>query len=76
MTAPPVVSQHHRAEPTCVAAGHAADTRYINCVPLVPLQAAAGVFSDPQSVLDESEWDWDWVEVDTRHTLRSGMFVA
>ena len=51
-----------------------ANTRYVNCVPLVPLQAAAGVFSDPQSVLDESEWDW--VEVDTRHTLRSGMFVA
>ena len=32
------------------------------------------MFSDPQSVLDESEWDW--VEVDTRHTLRSGVFVA
>lgn len=51
-----------------------ADTRYVNCVPLVPLQAAAGAFGDPQSVLDESEWEW--VEVDTQRSLRPGMFVA
>ena len=50
------------------------DTRYVNCVPLVPLKAAAGAFGDPQSVLDESEWDW--VEVDAQRSLRPGMFVA
>ncbi len=51
-----------------------ADTRYVNCVPLVPLKAAAGAFGDPQSALDDSEWEW--VEIDNRHPLRSGMFVA
>lgn len=51
-----------------------AETRYVNCVPLVPLSAAAGAFGDPQAVLDESEWEW--LEVDTRRPLRSGMFVA
>ena len=51
-----------------------ADTRYINCLPLVPLKAAAGAFGGPQSVPDESEWDW--VEVDAQRSLRPGMFVA
>ena len=48
--------------------------RYVNSVPIVPLQAAAGAFGDPQAVPDES--DWDWVEVDTARSLRPGMFVA
>ena len=49
-------------------------TRYVSCVPLVPLAAAAGAFGDPHSVPDESEWQW--VEVDTSRTLREGMFIA
>jgi type I restriction enzyme R subunit len=48
-------------------------TRYSTCVPMVPLKAAAGAFSDPQSV-DESQFDW--IEVDSRRHLRKGMFVA
>ncbi len=51
-----------------------AETRYVNCVPLVPLTAAAGAFGDPQTVLDDSQWEW--VEVPTQRPLRSGMFVA
>ena len=43
-------------------------------MPLVPLQAAAGAFGEPQAVLDDSEWEW--VEVDTARSLRPGMFVA
>ena len=48
--------------------------RYVNCVPLVPLQAAAGTFSDPHAIPDES--DWEWVELDTARSLQPGMFVA
>jgi len=47
--------------------------RYVRCVPLVPLKAAAGAFGDPQTIEDD---DWDWVEVETSHRLRPGMFVA
>ncbi len=46
---------------------------YVTCVPLVPLKAAAGGFSDPQYIEDE---EFDWVAVDSRHRLRKGMFVA
>jgi type I restriction enzyme R subunit len=46
---------------------------YVTCVPLVPLKAAAGAFSDPRHVEDD---DWDWVTVNTKHRLRPGMFVA
>jgi SOS-response transcriptional repressor LexA len=49
------------------------EERYVNCVPLVPLKAAAGAFGEPQSF---QEGDWDWVAVETHHCLRSGMFVA
>ena len=52
----------------------AAAARYIDCVPFVPLQAAAGAFGDPHAVPDES--DWEWVEFETTRSLRSGMFVA
>lgn len=47
--------------------------RYTNCVPLVPLKAAAGAFGDPQQV-DEAEFEW--VLVNSRHHLHQGMFVA
>lgn len=50
------------------------DSRYVDCLPLVPLEAAAGAFGDPHTLPDESEWDW--VEVDTARSLRRGMFVA
>ena len=50
-----------------------AEQRYIKCVPLVQLKAAAGAFSEPQNVKDG---DWDWVEIDSHHRLRPGMFVA
>ena len=48
--------------------------RYRTCVPLVPLEAAAGGFSDPHDSL--SEWDREWVALNTRRTIREGMFVA
>lgn len=50
-----------------------AEDRYVTCVPLVPLKVAAGAFSDPQHVKDEN---WEWVEVEPKHRLRPGMFVA
>lgn len=49
------------------------EERYVNCVPLVPLKAAAGAFSDPQHVGDDG---FEWLAVETRHRLRRGMFVA
>ena len=49
------------------------EDRYVTCVPLVPLKAAAGAFSGPQHVEDDN---WEWVEIDTKHRLCSGMFVA
>ena len=48
---------------------------YVNCVPLVPLKAAAGYFGDPASGIDPDS-EWGWVEVDTHRKLRPGMFVA
>ena len=51
-----------------------AAARYVNCVPLVPLQAAAGAFGDPHAIPDES--DWEWVELASARSLRPGMFVA
>jgi type I restriction enzyme R subunit len=47
--------------------------RYVKSVPLVPLKAAAGSFSDPQHFADD---DFEWVEVDSKRRLRPGMFVA
>jgi type I restriction enzyme R subunit len=49
------------------------EDRYVTCVPLVPLKAAAGAFSDPQHVEDDN---WEWVEIDSKRRLRPGMFVA
>ena len=47
--------------------------RYVTCVPLIPLQAAAGGFGNPQHI---DEGKYQWVEVDTQRRLRKGMFVA
>ena len=47
--------------------------RYVTCVPLVPLKAAAGAFSDPQQIDDD---DFAWAAVETGHRLRRGMFVT
>ncbi|MBI3490821.1 MAG: LexA family transcriptional regulator [Acidobacteria bacterium] len=47
--------------------------RYVTCVPLVSLKAAAGAFSDPQHVEDDK---WEWVEITSKRRLRPGMFVA
>ncbi|MCK4601444.1 MAG: hypothetical protein KAU28_03190 [Phycisphaerae bacterium] len=49
------------------------EERYVTCVPLVPLKAAAGAFSNPQHVEDHG---WEWVVLDTQRRLRPGMFVA
>jgi phage repressor protein C with HTH and peptisase S24 domain len=45
----------------------------VTCVPLVPLKAAAGAFSDPQHVEDDN---WEWITVASKRRLRPGMFVA
>jgi len=53
------------------------ESKYVSCVPLVPLKAAAGVFGEAQQVQDlDSNWDGDWVDLDAGHRLRSGAFVA
>ena len=49
------------------------EERYLTCVPLVPLKAAAGAFSDSQHIDDD---DFAWAAVETRRRLRRGMFVA
>lgn len=49
--------------------------RYVTCLPLIPLKAAAGAFGDPQRVPEDSEWE-NWVAVDTGRKLHRGMFVA
>ena len=51
----------------------APEDHYVTCVPLVPLEAAGGGFSDPQHIEDD---DFEWVAVESRHRLRKGMFVA
>jgi ATP-dependent helicase YprA (DUF1998 family)/SOS-response transcriptional repressor LexA len=47
--------------------------RYVSCVPLVPLHAAAGYFGEAQPFDADAV---EWVEIDTHHTLREGMFVT
>ena len=49
------------------------EERYLHCVPLVPLEAAAGAFGAPQQIEED---DFAWVVVETKHRLRRGMFVA
>ncbi len=50
-----------------------AEERYVTCIPLVPLKAAAGAFGDLQHVEDDG---FEWVAIKSRHRLRRGMFVA
>ncbi len=47
--------------------------RYVTCVPIFELAAAAGAFGEAQHVNEDS---FEWVAVDTRRRLRRGMFVA
>lgn len=61
------------AQPKLRLVEGSAKDRYVKCVPLVPLKAAAGAFSDPQHVADD---DFEWVEVASERRLRPGMFVA
>ena len=49
------------------------DGRYFDCVPLIPVQAAAGAFGAAQTLEKD---DWEWVEIEASHRLRPGMFVA
>ena len=49
------------------------EDRFVTCVPLVPLKAAASGFSESQFIEDGR---WEWVAVDTNRRLRPGMFVA
>ena len=49
------------------------EERYVTCIPLVPLKAAAGAFSDPQHIDDDG---FAWAAVETMRPLRRGMFVA
>ncbi|MES3036189.1 MAG: DEAD/DEAH box helicase [Gemmatimonadota bacterium] len=51
-----------------------AGERYVRCVPLTTLKAAAGGFGEPQ-FLEELEAG-DWVEVSGDTSLRAGMFAA
>ena len=62
------------APPSLELVRPSAAERYVSCVPLVPLRAAAGAFGDPQHLPNEE--GWDWVRVGTRRRLRPGMFVA
>jgi phage repressor protein C with HTH and peptisase S24 domain len=47
------------------------EDRYRTCVPLFPLEAAAGVFGPVQTVEPDG-----WAEIETSRKLRPGMFVA
>jgi type I restriction enzyme, R subunit len=49
------------------------EERYVMCVPLVSLKAAAGAFGEPKHIEDDG---FEWVAVESRHRLRRGMFVA
>ena len=50
------------------------EERYVSCVPLIPLEAAAGAFGDPQHV--EPDDQWEWVAPNATRRLSPGMFVA
>ena len=49
------------------------EQRYVSCLPLVPLRAAAGAFSNVQRIADD---EFEWVTMEPRRQLRRGMFVA
>ena len=48
--------------------------RFVTCVPLIPLQAAAGAFGEAQTI--DEDGGFDWVAIDSSHRLHEGMFVA
>ena len=52
--------------------------RYVTCVPLVPLTAAAGSFGGGDSIEEErgEDNDFEWTAPKTNHRLCKGMFVA
>ena len=53
------------------------EDRYVSCVPLVPLKAAAGAFGEPHELEEVAQnHAWEWSAVNTRHSLSPGMFVA
>lgn len=49
--------------------------RFVTCLPLIPLKAAAGGFGETQNIHDHSSWH-EWVQIDIGRKLRPGMFVA
>ena len=49
------------------------EERYVECLPLIPLRAAAGAFGPEQAMAHE---EFDWVAVEARRRLRRGMFVS
>ena len=49
------------------------EDKYVTCVPLVPLKAAAGGFSEQQYIEDD---EFEWAAIKSRHRLREGMFIA
>jgi type I restriction enzyme R subunit len=49
------------------------ESRYVSCLPFVPLKFAAGAFGNSGYLEDEN---WEWAEVEAKHRLRRGMFVA
>ena len=65
---------HHKIECIPRIVRPKAAERYQTCVPLVPLKAAAGWFSERQDTGEPA--DWEWTALDTSRRLRAGMFVA
>ncbi len=61
-----------RFPPTLRLVESTPEERYVSCVPVVPLKAAAGAFSEAQGL----EGDWDWVALDGRTKPAPGLFVA
>jgi hypothetical protein len=51
------------------------EDRYVTCLPLIPLKAAAGIFGAPQHVPEDHDWE-NWVALDIGRPLRPGMFIA
>lgn len=54
-----------------------ADERFTTCVPLIPLRAAAGSWSEEQEALPElDDPELEWIEWETTRDLTKEMFVA
>jgi ATP-dependent helicase YprA (DUF1998 family) len=62
------------APPTLRIVRPTSSERYVRCVPLTTLEAAAGGFGEPQFV--EALEAGEWVEIAGDSALRPGMFVA